>query len=98
VDAALWAARATLAEAADLVDGGVPPQLDERLLAERVRGVVSDAATLTLAEADAALGPAPLVKYEDHAQRVSDLHLYLRQHHGLRDAARIGRLLVAADS
>ena len=54
--------------------------------------------TLTLAEADAALGPAPLVKNEDHARRVSDLHLYLRQHHGLRDAARIGRLLVTAAS
>ncbi|WP_457101135.1 acyl-CoA dehydrogenase family protein [Microbacterium sp. P5_E9] len=98
VDAALWAARATLAEAADLIDRGVPPQLDERILAERVRAVVVDAATLTLAEADAALGPGPLVKDEDHARRVADLHLYLRQHHGLRDAARIGRLLVAADS
>ena len=97
VDAALWGARAALAEAADLIDQGVPPQLDERLLAERVRAVVVDAATLTLAEADAALGPGPLVKDEDHARRVADLHLYLRQHHGLRDAARIGRLLVAAD-
>ena len=48
---------------------------------------------MTLAEADAALGPAPLVQNEDHARRVSDLHLYLRQHHGLRDTARIGRLL-----
>ena len=98
VDAALWAARATLAEAADLIDRGVSPQVDERLLAERVRAVVVDAAALTLAEADAALGPGPLVKDEDHARRVADLHLYLRQHHGLRDSARIGRLLVAADS
>ena len=98
VDAGLWAARATLAEAADLIDGGVPAPLDERLLAERVRAVVVDAATLTLAEADAALGPAPLVKDEDHARRVSDLHLYLRQHHGLRDAARIGRMLAAPAS
>ena len=97
VDAALWSARATLAEAADLVDALVPPQLDVRLLAERVRAVVVDAAVLSLAEADAALGPAPLVQNEDHARRVSDLHLYLRQHHGLRDTARIGRLLVDAD-
>ncbi|GAA1952410.1 acyl-CoA dehydrogenase [Microbacterium deminutum] len=97
-DAALWAARSVLAEAADLVDAGVPPGLDQRLLAERVRAAVVDAATLTLAEADAALGPAPLVSDPGHARRVSDLHLYLRQHHGLRDAARIGRLRISAGS
>jgi alkylation response protein AidB-like acyl-CoA dehydrogenase len=94
VDAALWAARAALAEAADLVDAP-HGNVDERLLAERVRTVVADAATLTLAEADAALGPAPLVTDRDHARRVADLHLYLRQHHGLRDVARIGRARVA---
>jgi hypothetical protein len=93
VDAALWAARATLAEAADLIDSDGSIEVDERLLAERVRATVVSAATLTLAEADAALGPAPLVQNADHAARVSDLHLYLRQHHGLRDAARIGRML-----
>ncbi|MET0673046.1 MAG: acyl-CoA dehydrogenase [Microbacterium pygmaeum] len=95
VDAALWAARAALAEAADLIDAP-HAGLDERLLAERVRTVVADAATLTLAEADAALGPAPLVMDREHARRVSDLHLYLRQHHGLRDVARIGRARAAA--
>lgn len=50
----------------------------------------------TLAEADAALGPAPLVADESYARRVSDLHLYLRQHHGLRDSARLGRELIDA--
>ncbi|MEU1973502.1 acyl-CoA dehydrogenase [Microbacterium sp. NPDC019599] len=97
VDAALWAARATLAEAADMVDGRRALEGGERLLAERVRTVVSGAAALTLTEADAALGPAPLVMDREHARRVSDLHLYLRQHHGLRDAARIGRLLASAE-
>ena len=97
VDAALWAARAALAEAADLIDA-VAGAVDEKLLAERVRTVVVDAATLTLAETDAALGPAPLVLDRDHARRVSDLHLYLRQHHGLRDVARIGRALTAPSS
>lgn len=95
-DAALWAARATLAEAATLVDARTSAAIGERLLAERVRGIVADAATLTLAEADAALGPAPLVTDAAHARRVSDLHVYLRQHHGLRDSARIGRELVSA--
>lgn len=95
-DAALWAARAVLAEAADLLDRGRSPALGDRLLAERVRAVVADAATLALAETDAALGPAPLVADEQHARRVADLHLYLRQHHGGRDSARIGRALVTA--
>jgi alkylation response protein AidB-like acyl-CoA dehydrogenase len=96
-DAALWAARSVLAEAADLVDGGESPAIGDRLLAERVRGVVVDAATLALAESDAALGPAPLVSDEAHARRVADLHLYLRQHHGPRDFARIGRDLAGAE-
>ena len=102
VDAALWAARAALAEAADLIDAAsgaasraASGAVDEKLLAERVRTIVVDAATLTLGETDAALGPAPLVIDRDHARRVSDLHLYLRQHHGLRDVARIGRALTA---
>lgn len=94
-DAALWAARATLREAAELVDAGAAR--DPRLLAERVRTVVVGAATTVLAEADAALGPGPLVADEAHARRVADLHLYLRQHHGLRDAARLGRLALESE-
>lgn len=95
-DAALWAARAVLAEAAEVADGRRAVRGDARLLTARVRAVVADAAALTLAEADAALGPAPLVTDERYARRVADLHLYLRQHHGLRDSARIGRLRAEA--
>ncbi len=95
-DAALWAARAVLREAADLIDGrgGV----DMKLLAERVRSVVADAVATTLAEADAALGPGPLVTDDSYARRVADLHLYLRQRHGLRDSARVARLLIDSGS
>jgi hypothetical protein len=96
VDAALWGARSVLREAADLVDAGESSAVGDRLLAERVRGAVAEAATLTLTQTDAALGPAPLVADEAHARRVADLHLYLRQHHGPRDSVRIGRELVAA--
>jgi hypothetical protein len=60
-----------------------------------VRAVVADAAGLTLTETDAALGPTPLVADLAHARRAADLHLYLRQHHALRDSARIGRELAA---
>lgn len=94
-DAALWAARSTLLEAAAVVDAGGSADTGDRLLAGRVRSIVADAATLVLGEADAALGPVPLVTDRLHARRVADLHLYLRQHHGLRDVARIGRNLVA---
>ncbi|MET0811868.1 MAG: acyl-CoA dehydrogenase [Microbacterium sp.] len=84
-DAAMWAARASLHEAADL------EAVDSALLASRVRSIVADAAELALRECDHALGPAPLVADEAHARRVADLHLYLRQHHGERDAVRVGR-------
>lgn len=91
-DAALWAARAVLAEAAGLVDAGGTGH--PGLLAQRVRTVVARAATQVLAEADGALGPGPLVSDGRHAARVADLHLYLRQDHAARDVARIGRDLV----
>lgn len=89
-DAALWAARASLAEAAALADDVTP------LLAARVRSIVADAAELVLREVDHALGPLPLVADDAHARRVADLHLYLRQHHGERDVAKIGRDLAEA--
>lgn len=90
-DAALWAARATLSEAA-VVDDPTP------LLAARVRSIVADAVEVVLREADHALGPLPLVTDDAHARRVADLHLYLRQHHGERDVAKIGRDLTKAPS
>ncbi len=92
-DAELWSARAVLAEAADAADHGVS-DADAKLLAARVRGVVADAVERVTTLADHALGPAPLTVDEGYASRVADLHLYLRQHHAERDAARLGRLLV----
>ncbi len=92
-DAALWAARAVLADAAETIDGETS-DTEAKILAARVREVVTDAASRVLSLADRALGPAPLTVDESHARRVADLHLYLRQHHGERDAARLGRLVV----
>ena len=45
-----------------------------------------------------ALGPAPLAFDEEHARRVADLTLYIRQHHGDRDLAALGHAVSAADS
>lgn len=91
-DAASWSARAVLAEAADAVDAGVSGN-DLKVLAERVRSVTTTQVEDILATADRALGPGPLTTDESHAQRVADLRIYLRQHHGERDLARLGRLL-----
>jgi len=93
VDTALHAARAALAEAAVLVDGGRVGGPEAALLAGRVRGVVARTVTVVLDRADRALGPGPLVSEPEHAARVADLHLYVRQHHADRDDAALGRLL-----
>ncbi len=101
VDAALTAARAVLAEAAGVVDGVDGRSVsgdDAALLAARVRHVVSSAAETVLTEVGHALGPAPLSQEPDHAARVADLTLYLRQHHAARDSAASGRLLVGEDA
>jgi hypothetical protein len=111
-DARLWTARAALADAArdarasgdrtshdhaahDHAPAGRPPT---RVTAERVRAIVAAAAEDALALADRALGPGPLASDEAHARRVSDLRMYLRQHHGERDLARLGGTLVRVRS
>jgi alkylation response protein AidB-like acyl-CoA dehydrogenase len=65
------------------------------LLAQVTRSIVRAAAEDVLREAAHALGPSPLALDADYAARVADLELYLRQDHGTRDEARVGRLLTA---
>jgi hypothetical protein len=59
--------------------------------------VIADAAERTLHEVGHALGPASLAFDEQHARRVADLTIYLRQHHGERDLAVLGRAAAASD-
>lgn len=92
-DAALWAARAVLAEAAEAIDTGLGDE-ETGTLAARARAVVAGAVEQVLTLADHALGPGPLTTEEDHARRVADLRIYVRQHHGERDLARLGRRLL----
>ncbi|MEP7019205.1 MAG: acyl-CoA dehydrogenase [Pseudonocardiales bacterium] len=94
-DVALHGASASLLEAARLVDD---PATDgdavaRAVLALRVRSVVADAAERVIAHSAHALGPAPLAFDEEHARRVADLQLYVRQHHAERDLATLGTLL-----
>ncbi len=93
VDSALAAATAVLRESAALIDADAE---DPALLAGRVRAVVADAAELVLIRVGHALGPAPLALDAEHARRVADLQLYLRQHHAERDQAALGAMLVEA--
>jgi alkylation response protein AidB-like acyl-CoA dehydrogenase len=92
VDTVLTAASSVLLGAAAAVD---TRQAGE-LTALRVRQVVADAAETVLLAADHALGPAPLTTEDEHAARVADLRVYLRQHHAERDTAALGRLVRAA--
>lgn len=89
-DRLLHGARLALAAAAHRVDAGEAVGTAGDLLAARVRGVVATAAERVLILAGHALGPAPLTLDEQHARRVADLTVYLRQHHAERDDARLG--------
>ena len=51
---------------------------------------VADAVDAVLTAAEHALGPGPLALEPEHAARVADLRLYLRQHHAERDSAALG--------
>ncbi|MEJ7831407.1 MAG: acyl-CoA dehydrogenase [Nocardioides sp.] len=94
VDAGLGAARAVLASAAAEVDGGRAAGADGAVLAARVRQVVVDASEMVMQSVAHALGPAPLSQEPEHARRVADLALYVRQHHAERDQATLGRLVL----
>jgi hypothetical protein len=98
VDAALHASEAVLVDAAALIDAGQASGSAGEVLDLRVRATVADAVERTIRQVGHALGPAPLAFDEEHARRVADLELYVRQHHGERDLARLGAAVLAAQS
>jgi hypothetical protein len=55
---------------------------------------VAEAAESVLRHAAHTLGPGPLATEEEHAARVADLDLYLRQWHAERDQAALGALVL----
>ncbi len=91
VDAGLAAAGALLGETAAAFDED--PKDDRqraRLLAGRTRAAVERTATEVLDRVGRALGAGPLAMDTEHARRVGDLGLYLRQSHAERDLAELG--------
>lgn len=97
VDVALQRARALLHEAAGLVDDGLATGGQGAVLALRVRAAVTATAEQVLTAVGHALGPAPLALDDDHARRVADLTVYLRQQHAERDDVALARMLLAND-
>jgi len=95
VDAELFASETVLSRAAALIDAGSAAGTAGETLALRVRAVVAAAVERTIGQVGHALGPAPLAFDEDHARRVADLELYVRQHHAERDLAGLGRAVLA---
>jgi hypothetical protein len=94
VDAALAGARAALDAAAAAFDADPCDDTGRAAaVARRTRAVVEAAAAETIDRVGRALGAAPLALDGDHASRVADLTLYLRQSHADRDLAALGRLV-----
>jgi alkylation response protein AidB-like acyl-CoA dehydrogenase len=93
VDAALAAAEAMLMVAAAEVDADpLNRKGSAELVARRTRAVVETAVEEALRRAARALGPVPLCEDAEHAQRVADLAVYVRQSHAERDLEQLGRL------
>ncbi len=89
-DAALHAAASVLHNAAYAIDAGGLRDKHAWPATLRIRHIVHDACEVVLRSAAHGLGPGPLTHNEEHARRVSDLELYLRQHKAERDAVAIG--------
>ena len=94
VDARLHAARSVLSQAAAALDAGDLSGATGWRAALRVREVVASTCEEVLRRTAHGLGPGPLATDEEHARRVADLELYLRQWHAERDQASLGRQLV----
>ena len=92
-DAVLDGALLALRHAATAIDDGLADGEEGRLLAARVRAQVAATAEEVLSRVGHALGPGPLALDPEHAGRVADLTLYLRQHHAERDLAALGSLV-----
>jgi alkylation response protein AidB-like acyl-CoA dehydrogenase len=90
VEVSLSGSAALLREAAVMMDDR-PASAGQRV-ALGVRAAVEAAATDVISRVGRALGPAPLCRDRDHARRVADVEVYVRQSHAERDLATLGEL------
>ncbi|MGW6173660.1 acyl-CoA dehydrogenase [Arthrobacter sp. NPDC055138] len=89
-DRLLAAGADVLAAAAGAVDDGAAGAVQ----AHRVRGQIAAVCSRMLEICGHALGPAPMVWDEQHARRMADLSVYIRQHHAVRDDAALGTIMM----
>lgn len=99
VDRTLTAALQYLARTAACIDDGSLGAAGQSAWSEaqRVRGTVAAAVERVLQLVLSNRGPGPLAFDERYAKRTADLGLYVRQHHGVRDDAQLGRLTLKGD-
>lgn len=99
VDAGLASSWALLADAARSIDADPDDASGAaELVARRVRAAVEQVATDVVVRTGRALGAAPLAMDADHARRVSDLELYLRQSHAEKDLEQLGRTALEGEA
>lgn len=94
VDRLLFAAATELATAAHAIDAGRLTGDRAAVDADRVRGTVAQMCAEVIDAVGQATGPGPLTADAGHARAVADLQVYVRQHHGARDDARLGEVLL----
>jgi len=73
-------------------DSGDLTEHDVERLALVVRQRSSEVVESVLSRVGRALGPGPLAFDADHARRVADLQVFVRQHHAERDLERLGSM------
>ena len=89
IQASLSASASALREAAGWIDAY--PTGAARRVALTTRAVVEQAATETIQRAGRALGANPLCMDAEHAQRVADLTVFMRQSHAEHDLEALGQ-------
>jgi alkylation response protein AidB-like acyl-CoA dehydrogenase len=89
----LAATEALLADTAGTIDAD--PTSDHRELVMICRGAVETLARDVLDRVPRLTGPTALSRDRAFAQALADLQVYVRQHHGERDFAALGRLILA---
>jgi alkylation response protein AidB-like acyl-CoA dehydrogenase len=97
IDTALYQTRTAFADAAAIADAGDADPAETVLITQRVRQSVADTAQEVMSPVGQAIGLAPRPG-EEHARRVADLGVYLRQHHAERHVVRQGEQVLAGTS
>ncbi|QWC84522.1 acyl-CoA dehydrogenase [Nocardioidaceae bacterium] len=93
---AIGNARSQLIWAAEALERALDQDGDEAAaVAYEVRSSVAAACEEVMTRVGHGLGPGPLVRDPEHARRVADLTVFLRQHHAERDLAALGALHLA---